>query len=192
MFQYHLKNIHLSVIADWQSQNINIQILKREKNLSKFRAAKVFELGCFPNTVFSYHLVMILRDTKVIHLIFKFRPTIFVPLISDVGKREYIIQLNFGKKYMFWFFFFCHFATFHVCWHAQWYKALLLQEWPLHGSVATFIGNMQIQCSIKILKDFKVKADFTAWSSTRPGLCLGLVFGFPPLTHQSSPSSVKK
>lgn len=70
--------------------------------------------------MFSYHLVMILRDKKAIRLIFKFRPTIFVPHINDVGKREreYIIQLHFGKKYYVLVFFllqFCYISCLLTC-----------------------------------------------------------------------------
>lgn len=153
MFQYHLKK-HSPFSYCWLTiskyQHTNIQ----EGNISVNLEQPGFWTGCFPNTVFSYHLVMFKRH-KSNPLDFQVQPCHFCASYQWCGKeRENIYQLHFGKKYYVLFFFFCHFATFHVCWHAQWCKALLLQEWPLHSSVATFIGNMQIQYSIKILKDF--------------------------------------
>lgn len=89
MFQYHLKkNIHLSVIADWQSQNINIRIFKRKKKSVNL------EQQSFLNWMFIKYYVFLSfgddfeRDTKAIHLKVKFKPTLFVPHINDVGKRE--------------------------------------------------------------------------------------------------------
>lgn len=152
MFQYHLKK-HSPFSYCWLTiskyQHTNIQEGKNVVNLEQQR---------FLNWMFPKYCVFLsfgddFKRHKSNPLDFQVQAYHFCASYQWCGEeREYIIQLHFGKKYMFYFL--CHFATFHVCWHAQWYKALLLQEWPLHSSVATFIGNMQIQCSIKILKDF--------------------------------------
>lgn len=77
------------------------------------------------------------RDTKAIHLKVKFKPTLFVPHINDVGKRErereYIIYLDFGKIYILFFSsaFLLHFmsadmrnGTKHNCFKSDHCKSL--------------------------------------------------------------------
>lgn len=89
---------------------------------------------------------MILRDTKATHLKVMFRPTLFVPHINDVGKREreYIILIRFWKKYIFYFFLlpFCYISCLLTCAMVQ---STTAEECPLQVLVAIFIGNMQIQ-----------------------------------------------
>lgn len=156
MFQYHLKK-HSPFSYCWLTiskyQHTNIQEGKNLVNL---------EQQSFLNWVFPKYCVFLsfgddFKRHKSNPLDFQVQAYHFCASYQWYGEeRERIYHsVTFWKKIYILFFFFCHFATFHVCWHAQWYKALLLQEWPLHGSVATFIGNMQIQHSIKILKDFQ-------------------------------------
>lgn len=98
------KNIHLSVIADWQSQNINIQIFKREKNSVNLEQQRVLN-WMFPKYCVFLSFGDVFKRHKSNPLDCQVQAYHFCASYQWCGEeREYIIQLHFEKKNIFYFF----------------------------------------------------------------------------------------